>query len=254
MFVRSQLQYEQATALLAIGLDPSEVASALAVPLSTMKGWARRPLRRRAWNIGDFEGWRPSNGPAYAYLLGAYLGDGCIARHRRGASSNLALALDAQYSEVVDEIAAAIGAVVPGVAIARTRRRSRCVVLQASHPVWPVAFPQHGPGKKHHREIQLEPWQLEITHAHPRELIRGLIHSDGCRSVNRFKTKLQGGRVAEYAYTRYFFSNLSEGIKDIFCSHCDLLGVRWSRANTRYVSVHDRESVRILDSFVGPKR
>jgi hypothetical protein len=90
--------------------------------------------------------------------------------------------------------------------------------------------------------------------ARPRELVRGLIHSDGRRSVNRFKTKLPSGRVAEYAYVRYFFSNLSEDIKDVFCHHCDLLGVRWSRASRRYVSVHDRRSVALLDGFVGPKR
>jgi len=72
--------------------------------------------------------------------------------------------------------------------------------------------------------------------------------------VNRFETKLPSGRVAEYAYVRYFFSNLSEDIKDIFCDHCDLLGIRWSRASPRYVSIHDRKSVALLDQFVGPKR
>lgn len=63
---------------------------------------------------------------------------------------------------------------------------------------------------------------------------------------------------ASYRYllglcARYFFSNLSEDIKDVFCEHCDLLGVAWSRANPRHVSVHDRRSVVLLDSFVGPK-
>ena len=69
-----------------------------------------------------------------------------------------------------------------------------------------------------------------------------------------FKTKLPSGRLAQYEYVRYFFSNLSEDIKDIFCRHADQLGIRWSRANPRYVSIHDRKSVAILDSFVGPKR
>lgn len=109
------------------------------------------------------------------------------------------------------------------------------------------------PGKKHRRRIELEPWQRAITHAHPRELIRGLIHSDGCRCVNRFQTKLPSGRIAQYAYVRYFFSNLSEDIEDVFCEHCDLLGIRWSRASARYVSVHDRKSVALIDEFVGPK-
>jgi hypothetical protein len=84
-------------------------------------------------------------------------------------------------------------------------------------------------------------------------LIRGLIHSDGCRGVNRFSTKLPSGRVAAYRYTRYFFSNLSSDIRSIFCQHCELLGIRWTQSNARNISVAHRDSVALLDSFVGPK-
>jgi hypothetical protein len=96
-------------------------------------------------------------------------------------------------------------------------------------------------------------WQREITHAHPEELLRGLIHSDGCRCFNRFKTKLPSGRVAEYEYPRYFFTNLSEDIREIFCEHCDLFGIRWTQSNHRNISVSHRRSVALLDGFVGPK-
>ncbi len=44
---------------------------------------------------------------------------------------------------------------------------------------------------------------------------RGLIESDGCRTVNRFKTKLPSGRIAEYAYPRYFFSDTSADIRGL---------------------------------------
>lgn len=173
--------------------------------------------------------------------------------HKGGRSSDLRICLDSSYEAIIDQATTAISEVVPGVAVCHIKRPTRAVVLQASAAVWRFAFPQHGPGKKHLRPIELEPWQAAITRAHPRELIRGLIQSDGCRCVNRFKTKLPSGRVAEYSYVRYFFSNLSEDIKDIFCDHCDLLGIRWSRANARYVSIHDRRSVALLDEFVGPK-
>jgi hypothetical protein len=43
-------------------------------------------------------------------------------------------------------------------------------------------FPQHGPGRKHERPIVLAGWQQSITRRHPKQLIRGLIDSDGCRS------------------------------------------------------------------------
>ncbi len=97
------------------------------------------------------------------------------------------------------------------------------------------------------------PWQDQLTRANPQRLLRGLIHSDGCRCVNRFRTKLPSGRKAEYEYPRYFFSNLSADIRQIFCDHCDLLGIRWTQSNPRNISVSDRRSVALLDDFIGPK-
>jgi hypothetical protein len=125
--------------------------------------------------------------------------------------------------------------------------------VTASGVDWGRAFPQHGPGRKHLRKIELTDWQRAITHEHPKALIRGLIHSDGCRCVNRFETKLPSGRIAEYAYPRYFFSNLSEDIRRIFCEHCELLGIRWTASNARNISIAHRDSVALLDTFVGPK-
>ena len=83
--------------------------------------------------------------------------------------------------------------------------------------------------------------------------MRGLIHSDGCRTVNRFKTRLPSGRVAEYAYPRYFFSNLSADIRGLFCESCEQLGLRWTQSNHRNISISHRTSVALLDEYVGPK-
>jgi hypothetical protein len=99
----------------------------------------------------------------------------------------------------------------------------------------------------------LADWQLELTHAHPSPLIRGLLHSDGCRVINRFKTKLPSGRIAEYAYVRYFFSNYSKHIRDIFTEHCELLGIRVTQSNHRNLTVSHRDSVAVLEEIVGPK-
>jgi hypothetical protein len=49
---------------------------------------------------------------AYAYLLGMYLGDGCISQGRRGVY-RLRIALDVKYGGIVRECAAAMQAVVP---------------------------------------------------------------------------------------------------------------------------------------------
>jgi hypothetical protein len=125
--------------------------------------------------------------------------------------------------------------------------------VQSFGDAWLDAFPQHGAGRKHERPIVLEPWQREIVDRHPREFLRGLIHSDGCRTTNRFKTKLPSGRVAEYEYARYFFSNLSADIRGLFCEYCERLGIRWTQSNPRNISVSHRPSVAVLDGFVGPK-
>jgi hypothetical protein len=122
-----------------------------------------------------------------------------------------------------------------------------------SHPAVLRAFPQHGPGRKHLRPIVLTDWQLELTQANPGSLIRGLIHSDGCRVINRFRTKLPSGRVAAYSYVRYFFSNHSADIRQIFIDHCGLLGIRVTQSNHRNLTVSHRNSVAILETLVGPK-
>jgi hypothetical protein len=196
--------------------------------------------------------WRPTDRSAYAYLLGLYLGDGHIVV--RGASAGFRLSLDDRYPDVVDEAITAIRRVLPKAAVSEySRGEARLVILHTCNVNLPFAFPQHGAGRKHERPIELLDWQAELCREHPQALIRGLLHSDGCRTINRFSVDLPSGRVGEYAYARYFFSNLSADIRRIFCDHCELLGIRWSQSNARNISVSDRRSVALLDSFVGPK-
>lgn len=196
--------------------------------------------------------WRPPDPASYAYLLGLYLGDGNLAVFPR--TVRLDLSLDAVYPEILEDATAAVQlTALP----ARVRRRrvsgTRCVRINCHWRGWPSAFPQHGPGRKHERVISLAPWQRLIVDENPRWFLRGLIHSDGCRTINRFSTRLPSGRVAEYAYPRYFFSNLSPDIRRLFCETCDRLGIRWTLSNPRNISVSHRVSVSALDAFVGPK-
>jgi hypothetical protein len=126
-------------------------------------------------------------------------------------------------------------------------------VVSICHPAIGRAFPQHGPGRKHDRPIVLTDWQLQLSHKHPEAFTRGLIHSDGCRVVNQFRTRLPSGRVAKYSYIRYFFSNHSADIRQIFIDHCALLGIRVTQSNHRNLTVSHRDSVAILEAIVGPK-
>src|SRR5215211_1540517 len=234
------------------GLSDYAIARMTGVPRSTVQYWRRHPERVREPLPPASPGWRPPDDEAYSYLLGLYLGDGHLTRLDR--SPALVLTLDERYPGVIEEAARAVSLTVPGVHLGRYRCSTGAGVrLQACSGAWRYAFPQHGPGRKHSRAIELVDWQRELTRRHARPLIRGLIHSDGCRTINRFSTTLPSGRVARYEYPRYFFTNLSADIRLIFCDHCELLGVRWTQSNPRNISVSHRDSVSILDSFIGPK-
>jgi hypothetical protein len=252
MFVYTPARYEQVRELLATGLNPYEVARRTGIPRSTVQQWQGHDWAHRRARLNGTD-WTAEQAPhAYCYLLGLYLGDGHV--QVIGRSAILRVTLDSRYPALIDEAVAALEAVFRPRTIGRyVRGDGSCVVLQISGMGVPIAFPQHGRGPKHTRPIVLAPWQRELTRAHPGALVRGLIHSDGCRTVNRFKTKLPSGRVATYEYPRYFFSNLSEDIRGIFCEHCELLGVRWTQSNPRNISVSHRDSVAILEEVVGPK-
>jgi hypothetical protein len=235
------------------GLSDYEVARRLGLSRSTVWSWryVGRPSGRRRPELGSLL-LRPLDKRAYGYLLGAYLGDGWVGQANR--SWVLRVTLDVAYPDIVRECAAAMGVVSRARVTTLFRREKSTVILQSTGIDWSSLFPQHGPGKKHERRIKLVDWQCLITREYTPEFIRGLIHSDGSRCINRFSVKLPSGRVGQYAYPRYFFTNYSADIRGIFCEHCDLLGIRWTQSNPRNISVSHRESVALLDSFVGPKR
>jgi hypothetical protein len=85
--------------------------------------------------------------------------------------------------------------------------------------------------------------------AEPEAFLRGLMHTDGWRGVNRVHVKCKGD-----SYPRYQFSNRSDDIRKLFTDTCENLGVRWRQWTTYHVSVARRESVAILNTVTGPKR
>ena len=127
-------------------------------------------------------------------------------RRRRDAET-INRALDAVSAGAPHAEAAAVVGVPLGTLRTWLRRPSiwadrsgkRCVLVTSSWNAWPCLFPQHGPGRKHERRIVLASWQQEIVEAKGEAFLRGTIHSDGCRTVNRFTTRLPSGRVGEYA-------------------------------------------------------
>ena len=186
---------------------------------------------------------------AYSYLLGLYLGDGWIASHRRGVF-RLRIFLDQRYPLIIAECEAAMSIVMPENITTVHRRKDHNMKEVTSYSKhWPHVFPQHGPGVKHKRRIELEPWQQGIVDRYPGRLLRGLIQSDGCRVSNRIRHPRK-----TYSYPRYFFSNKSLDIQRIFCDACDRLEIAWRQDGPWNISVARREAVEIMDRHVGPKR
>jgi RNase P subunit RPR2 len=244
--------FDRAMALLKRGTSVRGTARQVGVSRSAVRYWAangrprtKQPTFETARRVAETLDHR-----RYSYLLGMYLGDGCISHLVR--TTALVISHDSQYEAIIDECADCLAAIAPGT-VRRQTRQDGSVLLVACWGGWPILFPQHGPGKKHERRIELVDWQKEITCRFTREFIRGLIHSDGSRCMNRFSVKLPSGRVGRYAYPRYFFTNYSKDIQRIFCEHCELLGIRWTQSNPRNISVSHRDSVALLDQFVGPK-
>jgi hypothetical protein len=240
--MRPLVEREAVARLAEGGMNASRIAEVTTIPRSTVRDWLRQPAPKLGLPLAlDLAG---LPGAEYSYLLGFYLGDGCISWGRRGVY-RLRIKTDSRYPGVIAECAAAMRAVMPGNRIHIQQMPYRAVEIGCSSKRWPLLFPQHGPGRKHERTIELAPWQRDIVERFPRQLLRGLVHSDGCRVLNRVN-----GR----SYPRYFFTQVSTDIQAIFCDACDRLGVAYSRSDAKTISIARAESVARLDSFIGPKR
>jgi hypothetical protein len=240
---------DRALALRASGLSRRTISQQLGIPAGTVSDWIYCRLPS-AWDnrhstckaCGGVSHRFEELPLSYSYLLGLYLGDGSIASHARGVYK-LRLSLDSAYPMILDEAQSAMQEVLPASKANRCPRPSRDVEVYSYSKSWPCLFPQHGPGKKHLRRIELSPWQEKLVRTTPHLLLRGLIHSDGCRFINT---------GYNWRYPRYSFSNLSADIRLIFTDACDQLGLRWTTSG-RVVYVSRKADVEKMDGFIGPK-
>jgi hypothetical protein len=242
--MRSSDEYERVRGLIAAGMNDCAISRTTGIPRPTVRDWRRKPPTRSRWPESGICNHDLSAIPAapYAYLLGMYLGDGCISR--LGNGWRLRIFLDAKYVGIVERCREAIDAVMPGQQAAVQKRPGRCVEVNLGSMHWPCLFPQHGPGRKHHRWIRLQPWQVAIVDQETEQFVRGLIESDGCRVVANDRG---------VASIRYHFTNHSDDIRGLFCWALDLLGIHWTR-NSRYmIAVYRKADTARLDGFIGPK-
>ncbi|MDT9681456.1 helix-turn-helix domain-containing protein [Streptomyces sp. TRM76323] len=249
----------RALTMLRGGARNTDVARQLGIPLGTIGYWrhidrAKRGERpgRPASDCPHCDG-TPLDGEAYAYLLGLYLGDGHIVSKPR--QHHLSIYCDATQVGLIAAAEEAMGRVMALPGIGR-RDKPGCVEVKSYSKHWLCLFPQHGPGKKHERRIVLDGWQQAVVDACPWDFVRGLVHSDGCRITN-WTTRLVGGERKRYEYPRYFFTNKSDDIRELFTGVLDKLGVEWTHCTRNgdpyTVSVARKASVALMDAYVGAK-
>ncbi|WP_069173084.1 helix-turn-helix domain-containing protein [Streptomyces griseus] len=250
---------KRALALVAQGFSQNSVSKQTGISRGAIRAWLKRiePLgySRGAECPRCSKTPRPLADPAaYSYLLGLYLGDGCISLGKKGVYS-LRIACADAWPGLIDACVEAVRSARPTNKVNRVRSPG-CQYVTSSSKHWPCLFPQHGPGKKHNRKIQLASWQQHIVDAHPWEFIRGLIHSDGCRITN-WTTRLVRGERKRYEYPRYFFTNKSDDIRKLFSDTLTAVGVEWTTlargGSPLNISVARRASVALMDAHVGPK-
>lgn len=251
--MRSHQQLQQVRYLIAHGLGDREIAARTGIPRRTVCDWrkGRNLIRNRTLRGADCTQnhcFAALPETEYAYVLGLYLGDGCISQAKRGVY-RLRITLDSRYPQIISECQAALNVLFPGKkAHAGQRPASRCVDVSIWSKHWPCLIPQHGGGPKHQRPIRLTDWQCRIIDNQRRPFLRGLIHSDGTRIV---ATERTGKRTRQAP--RYAFSNRSDDIKQLFCESCDALAIRWTRPSDTQIAIYRKRSVAILDEFIGPK-
>src|SRR4051794_30375322 len=98
---RSQDDFEAVMALMAAGVGDSEIGRRTGIPRSTISAWrhGRGVTYHRRLSIAP--SWRPLRPDSYCYLLGLYLGDGCLYVSPAGFAT-LVITLDVAYPGIVE--------------------------------------------------------------------------------------------------------------------------------------------------------
>jgi hypothetical protein len=255
-----QATVDTALRLSEVGILDQENARICDVSVAAIRHW--RSGRRRGPRRGPYSPatdrraacprchGRELDEAAYAYLLGLYLGDGHITRGRRDVFA-LSIACCDDWPGLMAAARRAMSDVMPTSSVFCVHYQG-CTMVKSASKHWPCLFPQHGPGRKHTRKIELAQWQDVIVGKYPGEFARGLFHSDGWRGVNRVRGRLATGD-RWYEYPRYLFENHSKDILRLCGEILDQLGVAWRFSRPTTISVARREAVARLDEFVGPK-
>lgn len=167
------------------GYNLSQISNQIGVSRSTLRDWFSEgkryiPKKAECRNDDFFRRFEDSKEvrEAYYYILGQYLGDGCISPNSR--TYRLRISATIKYANIITTIKKSLQLILPHNSIYETVSNG-CTAVTINSNSLPEIFPQHGIGRKHEREIKLVEWQLKYLEENSKHLARGLFHSDGCR-------------------------------------------------------------------------
>lgn len=203
----------------------------------------------------DYTLWTQEQKESYSYILGFYLGDGCLGHVKN--SFTLMIVNQSDRHETNQRIAENIKIIFPTKNVmVRKRKEANCAVISMTSLRLDEMFP-HGKGSKHTRKIVLRDWQKEIVKLFPENFIKGMMESDGCRYVPRKKECP--------TYVIYQFANCSLDLHGFLQEAAAQIGLEFTfrarksngekdRTQMFLTSFNKKTSVELLDSFVGIKK
>jgi hypothetical protein len=204
----------------------------------------------------DHTQWSIDQKQAYSYILGFYLGDGCL-YNTKGRSYTMMIANQADFYEMNLEISRSLSVLFPNKKVTFYKKpTSNCFDIKLTALNLHEIFP-HGKGTKHSRKISLTNWQKKIIEEFPQKCIKGLLQSDGTRYAADFKRYPH--RIV------YQFSNCSLDIHHILHELVKMEEIEYTfrqlkskkssiHADAFVTSFYKRSAVNILDTFIGPKK
>lgn len=208
--------------------------------------------------------WVLNNVPdVYCELLGWYLGDGYVAKaNQKYGVFRLTICLDNAYPKLIECCVDVVQTVNHCCKVFLTKGSGNCTYVNSYSKQWLNLIPQANnitKGMKCTHNVSLVDWQHDLVLQYPREFLRGLFWTDGCRYTNTVNVK---GK--QYQYPSYSFVNTSKDIVDILTEVLDNIGVEYKtlwrsptglgKHHVCQVRIGKRHDVELLDQFIGSKQ
>ena len=239
------------------GASNRQIAKELNVHHTTIAYWINNGFqtKSRSHTLNHDEALKlcQTHGADYAYILGAYLGDGTISETPK--TFRMRIFNDMRYPDIIADQKRSLGRLFSQNKISEVNvKNSKCLIVSMYNSSLPKFFPQHGPGTKKTRDVSLKDWQWDIVKEEPECFIKGLIDSDGSCYI---QTQTNRSGLKRY-YKKYNFTNTSMDIVDLMKKTLEMLDinylsvqkkVREENAPAIVITINTNQDVAKMDSL-----